>query len=515
MPSIPPWPLTPGRCYIIAEAGVNHNGDALMARELVLAARHAGADAVKFQTFRAEALVLRDAAKARYQLRTTDPGESQFEMLRKLELPHETQAELAVLCKSEGIEFLSTPYNFEDVDFLDSLGVSAFKLASIHLVEPPFLQYVARKGKTMIVSTGMGTLDDVRQAVAAIRHAADVPIILLQCTTNYPSSPEDANLRALVTMRETLQLPVGYSDHTQSETCCVAAVALGAVMIEKHFTLDTTLPGPDHSSAAAPDEFARLVARIRETERALGSGRKEPSPAEAANAPAMRRGIVAKRRIAVGEIISAGALTLKRPGAGLAPRHWDDIVGLEAPRDIAPDEPLAFLLEQPVSGWSDFADLHTVADKTQWRLVPLTPADAGALSAILTAANPEYVAHFHPFDFDEATIRAQLERARRDRFWGFRAAAGELAGFYMLRGFDEGYERPAFGVFIAERFAGVGLACAALLLATKWCKQNEVKEIMLTVHPENITARRIYEKAGFLVSETGEQRLVMTKQLAK
>jgi N-acetylneuraminate synthase/N,N'-diacetyllegionaminate synthase len=331
------------RCYIIAEAGVNHNGDAEMARELVRAARKAGADAVKFQSFRAEALVVRDAEKAGYQLRTTDPGESQYEMLRKLELTHETQAELAALCAREGIEFLSTPYNFEDVDFLDSLGVRAYKLASIHLVEPPFLQYVARKGKTMIVSTGMGTLKDVRDAVGAIRAAADVPVILLQCTTNYPSRPEDANLRAMGTMREALGLPVGYSDHTQSETCCVAAVALGAVVIEKHFTLDTTLPGPDHSSAAGPEEFARLVARIRETERALGSGRKEPSAAEAANAPAMRRSIVARRRIAAGEAIAADALTLKRPGTGLAPRHWDAIVGRAAPREIAPDEPLNFL----------------------------------------------------------------------------------------------------------------------------------------------------------------------------
>jgi len=333
-----------GRCYIIAEAGVNHNGNAEMARELVRAARRAGADAVKFQTFRADALVVRDAAKARYQLRTTDPDESQYEMLRKLELPRETQRELAELCVKEGIQFLSTPYNFEDVDFLDSLGVPAFKLASIHLVERPFLQYVARKGKTIIVSTGMGTLKDVEEAVGAIREVSQAPLILLQCTTNYPSPPEDANLRAMATMREALRLPVGYSDHTQSPTCCVAAAALGAVMIEKHFTLDRTLPGPDHSSAAGPEEFAQLVARIRETERALGSGRKEPSPAEAANAPAMRRSIVAGRRIRAGEVISAEALTLKRPGTGLAPRYWDQILGQKAPREIAPDEPLNFLL---------------------------------------------------------------------------------------------------------------------------------------------------------------------------
>jgi N,N'-diacetyllegionaminate synthase len=336
-------PLPSDRCYIIAEAGVNHNGDPAMARELVLAARRAGADAVKFQTFRAEALVLRDAAKAQYQLRTTDPAESQFEMLRKLELSHEVQADLAALCAREQIEFLSTPYNFDDVDFLDSLGVRAFKLASIHLVEPPFLQYVARKGKTMIVSTGMGTLDDVQEAIVAIREVSTVPIILLQCTTNYPSPAADANLRAMSTMRSAFTLPVGYSDHTQSQTCAIGAVAMGAMMIEKHFTLDPSLPGPDHSSAAGPDEFAQMVARIRETEAALGSGLKQPSPAEAANAPAMRRSIVARRAITKGEPITAAALTLKRPGTGLAPREWDRLIGIAAPRDIAPDEPLDFL----------------------------------------------------------------------------------------------------------------------------------------------------------------------------
>jgi N-acetylneuraminate synthase/N,N'-diacetyllegionaminate synthase len=488
--------LTSDRCYIIAEAGVNHNGDPEMARELVRAARRAGADAVKFQTFRAEALVVRDAAKAQYQLRTTDPEESQFEMLRKLELPHETQAELAKLCGREGIEFLSTPYSFEDVDFLDSLGVRAFKLASIHLVERPYLQYVARKGKTMIVSTGMGTLEDVREAVAAIREVSDVPVILLQCTTNYPSPAEDANLRAMATMRDALGLPVGYSDHTRSRTCCVAAVALGAVMIEKHFTLDTRLPGPDHSSAAGPEEFAELVAGIRETERALGSGCKEPSAAEAANAPAMRRSIVARRRIAQGEVIAADALTLKRPGTGLAPRHWDWIVGQKAPRDIAPDEPLNFL--------------HGETDPV---IAPLTAAECGELSTILKGSRPEYAAHFNPFGFEEESVRAELEKARKDRYWGMRCG-GELAGFFMLRGFDEGYERPAFGVFIAEQFAGRGLARRALAEATQWCEEIGVKEMMLTVYPENTAAVRIYEAAGFVASGGDAKKIIMTKRVS-
>ncbi len=505
-PSPPAVPfLTPGRCYVIAEAGVNHNGDAEMARELVRAARRAGADAVKFQTFRAEALVVRDAAKAQYQLQTTDPGESQFEMLRKLELPRETQAELAALAAREGIEFLSTPYNFEDVDFLDSLGVRVFKLASIHLVEPPFLEYVARKGRTIILSTGMGSLDDVAQALAVIRRAADVPVVLLQCTTNYPSPAEDANLRALVTMGETFGMPVGYSDHTQTDTCCVAAVALGAVMIEKHFTLDTRLPGPDHSSAAAPEEFARLVARIRETERALGSGRKVPCAAEAANAPAMRRSIVSRRKIAEGETITADALTLKRPGTGLAPREWDTIVGMKAPRDIAPDEPLNFLVPQSPSSSGTYLFSATT--------MPLTAENAAELSAMLTRERPEYAAHFHPFAFDEKTVRSQLEKARKDRFIGIRNGAGELAGFFMLRGLDDGYRRPAFGVFIAEAFAGGGFATFALNAAIDWCRRQGFDELMLTVEPENAAARRVYEQAGFAVEAVEEKRVIMAKKL--
>ena len=325
------------RCYIIAEAGVNHNGSPETARRLVLAAKQAGADAVKFQTFKAERVALAAAPKADYQLRNTDRTESQIEMLRKLELPEAAHRELLALCADLGLDFLSTPYNEEDVDFLDELGVAAFKLASISVVEPGFLRYTASKGRPLIVSTGMATLEEVAGAVRAIRETGLQDVTLLQCTTNYPSPNADANLRAMLTLSNAFGLPVGYSDHTQSDLCCIAAVALGATMIEKHFTLDRSMPGPDHTSAADPAEFGALVARIRETESALGSGVKEPCPSERANSTNMRRSLVARRAITKGEVLTSGMLTCKRPATGLSPSLLDEIVGRTAACDIASD----------------------------------------------------------------------------------------------------------------------------------------------------------------------------------
>ncbi len=321
---------TTGRAYIIAEAGVNHNGSLERARKLVLAAKDAGADAVKFQTFKAERVAQADAPKADYQLRNTDRGESQIEMLRKLELPDSAHAELIALCNEVGIEFLSTPYNEEDVDFLHSLGVRAFKLASIHCVEPHILRYAARTGRHLIVSTGMTTLAEVRQAVAAIRGVGHEDFTLLQCTTNYPSREEDANVRVVPLLRAEFGCAVGYSDHTQSDVSCIAAIALGATMIEKHFTLDRSLPGPDHTSAAEPAEFAELVQKIRAVESALGSGVKEPCATELANAVNMRRSLVARRDIAIGEQLSEADLTCKRPATGISPQRISEMVGRTA-----------------------------------------------------------------------------------------------------------------------------------------------------------------------------------------
>lgn len=321
---------TATRAYVIAEAGVNHNGSLDLARRLVLAAKEAGADAVKFQTFKAERVAQAGAPKADYQLRNTDGAESQIEMLRKLELPATAHAELIALCRDTGIEFLSTPYNEEDIDFLHGLGVRAFKLASIHCVEPHILRYAARTGRHLIVSTGMATLAEVKQAVEALRGVGHEDFTLLQCTTNYPSRVEDANVRVIPALHAAFGCAVGYSDHTQTDVSCIAAIALGATMIEKHFTLDQTLPGPDHTSAAEPAEFAALVRKIRDTEAALGSGVKEPCEAERANTVNMRRSLVARRAIARGERISEALLTCQRPATGLSPMLIGEITGRTA-----------------------------------------------------------------------------------------------------------------------------------------------------------------------------------------
>jgi len=292
---------------------------------------------VKFQTFSAERVVTKAAPKAAYQLKTTDKTESQFKMLKKLELSENAYQEILDGCRREGILFLSTPYSVEDVDFLEKLNVPAYKIASGQIVEHYFLQHVARKSKPMILSTGMCTLGDVDTAVRAIRHAGNNDLILLQCTTNYPSSVEDANLRAMCTMSSTFGVDVGYSDHTQTSVACVAAVALGACVIEKHLTLDRSLPGPDHSSSATPDEFREMVNLVREAERALGDGIKQPSINEAKNIQGMRRSLVAKRLIRAGETITEEMIACKRPATGLSPSFAGDVMGHKAVADIPAD----------------------------------------------------------------------------------------------------------------------------------------------------------------------------------
>ena len=261
-------------CFIIAEAGVNHNGNVDLAKQLIIKAKEVGADCVKFQTFKADRVVSEDAPKANYQLETTDALETQIDMLRKLELPMESYSELITLCDELDIIFMSTPYNNEDVDLLDEIGVQSFKMASICIAEPMFLQYVGLKKKPMIISTGMSTLPEVRDAIAAINEVGNDELVILQCTTNYPTSMEDVNLRAMHTIREKLNTLVGFSDHTQSDLACLTAVSMGACVIEKHFTLDKSLPGPDQSSSYNPKDFKQLVKNIRLVETVLGSNIK-------------------------------------------------------------------------------------------------------------------------------------------------------------------------------------------------------------------------------------------------
>ena len=329
----PTWLSPPGRTFVIAEAGVSHNGDIGLAKRLVDVAVEAGADAVKFQTFKVERLVTPDAPKADYQLQAMGADESQFEMLRRLELSPEAHMELFGYCRQRGILFMSTPFDEESVDLLEEL-VPIFKIPSGEITNLPFLAYVARKRKPMIVSTGMSYMDEVKIAVRTIEDVGNSSLVLLHCVSDYPANPRDANLRAMYTMSAEFSVPVGYSDHTPGIEVALAAVALGACVIEKHFTLDRSLPGPDHQVSLEPDELAVLVRGIRSVEKALGHARKEPVPSEADIAAVARRSLVAARDIPSGTVLAEEDVAIKRPGTGLPPAMRSKLVGKKAKEDI-------------------------------------------------------------------------------------------------------------------------------------------------------------------------------------
>lgn len=324
--------------YIIAEAGVNHNGDINLALDLIEKAKLSGADCVKFQTFKAHQIVTKTSPKAKYQLEVTDRTESQFDMLKKMELDMEDYRILLKKCKELDIDFLSTPYNIEDIDFLESLNVTGYKVASGQLTELPFLKYLATKQKTMIISTGMANLSDVFLAVETIRETGNEDIIVLQCTTNYPSKIEDANLLAMVSMRDSCKVRVGYSDHVENNYACFGSVALGAEIVEKHFTLDKKMEGPDHSSSLNPEEFRELVEGIRNVEKALGSGLKKPSQIEIDNSYGMKRSLVILSDMKAGSVIKTEDIGFKRPATGLSPNMLADVIGKKLAKDMVEDE---------------------------------------------------------------------------------------------------------------------------------------------------------------------------------
>ena len=328
--------IGPGQpVFVIAEAGVNHNGDLKMARALIDVAVEAGADAVKFQTFRADRLVTTDAPKAEYQLQSTNDAESQFEMLRGLELSADAHRELQSLCNARGIIFLSTPFDEEAADLLDELGVPAFKISSGDLTNSPLLEHVARKGKPVILSTGMSELSELIEAVSVLNAAGCESPVLLHCVSNYPAVPSEINLRAMQTMRSAFDVPVGFSDHTKEIDIALAAVALGACVLEKHFTLDRTLPGPDHRASLEPAHLRALVRSIRRVESALGSGRKVPAPSEIETAKVARRSLVAARDIPAGATLERDMVIMRRPGTGLSPAMLETLLGRRAVREIA------------------------------------------------------------------------------------------------------------------------------------------------------------------------------------
>lgn len=325
---------------IIAEAGVNHNGDINLAKRLVDVAAEAGADLVKFQTFKADRLATVEAAKADYQKRTTGVIESQHGMLRRLELTPEMHHELQSHCAARNIGFFSTGFDVESVDYLASIGLRQFKIPSGEVTNLPYLRHVGALQGEVILSTGMASLDEVKDAVDVLIRAGTLreKIVVLHCTTEYPTPVSDANLRAMQTIAESIGVRVGYSDHTLGIEISIAAVALGACVIEKHFTLDRGLPGPDHQASIEPDELRALVRAIRNVEVALGDGVKRTTGSEAKNKLIARKSIVASRDIAAGEVFSEQNLATKRPGTGISPMRWDEVMGRCAPRSFAADE---------------------------------------------------------------------------------------------------------------------------------------------------------------------------------
>lgn len=328
------------RTLIIAEAGVNHNGDLAMARRLVDVAAQAGADLVKFQTFSADRLATGTAGQAAYQVANTGVQESQREMLRRLELSPQAHRELVQHCAMRGIGFFSTAFDLESLSLLESLGQRLFKIPSGEITNYPYLRRVGALRGQVILSTGMAALSEIEAALDVLEHAGTQldEITVLHCTTAYPAAMADVNLRAMQTIRAAFGVKTGYSDHTPGIEVAVAAVALGATVIEKHFTLDRNLPGPDHLASLEPEELALMVRSIRNIEMALGDGRKRPTASELGNRAVARKVIVASREIAPGEVFTEDNLTTKRGGEGLSPMRWNEVIGRRAARRYFPDE---------------------------------------------------------------------------------------------------------------------------------------------------------------------------------
>jgi N-acetylneuraminate synthase len=329
------------RTLIIAEAGVNHNGDIVKAKALIDKGAEAGVDFVKFQTFKAGNLVTKQAKRAAYQDKNTQDNDSQYEMLKKLELSQAVHQELIDYCAQKGVQFLSTGFDFESLEFLAGLGITIAKIPSGEITNLPYLRKVATLFPEVILSTGMANISEIKDAIKVLTDngVSKDKITVLHCNTEYPTPMEDVNLKAMLHIHRELGVPVGYSDHTLGIEVPIAAVALGAMVIEKHFTLDKTLPGPDHKASLEPEELKAMVIAIRNIEKAIGgSGLKEVSKSEAKNKPIVRKSIVAAKKIVKGESFTIENLTVKRPGTGISPMQWDEVIGKTAKKDFEEDD---------------------------------------------------------------------------------------------------------------------------------------------------------------------------------
>lgn len=334
------WVMQMNNVFIIAEAGVNHNGSLDLAKKLIAVAVDAGVDAVKFQTFKADKLVSKTAQKADYQKQTTSAGESQYDMIKKLELDEDAHRTLISYCNEKKIMFLSTPFDHDSIEMLNDFEMPIFKIPSGEITNLPYLRHIGKLDKKVILSTGMANLGEVGDALQVLVEAGTAKhnITILHATTEYPCPIDEVNLRAMLTIRDHFDVEVGYSDHTQGIEVPIAAVAMGACVIEKHFTLDQNMEGPDHKASLEPHEFKAMVAAIRNVSQALGDGIKRPSKSELKNKAVARKSIVAARGISAGESFNEDNITIKRPGSGISPMRWDEVLGQVAVRNYQEDE---------------------------------------------------------------------------------------------------------------------------------------------------------------------------------
>lgn len=326
------------RVFVIAEAGDNHNGDVNLAYKLIDSAVDAGADCVKFQTFITEEIISKYAEMAEYQKKNVGSDESQFEMVKKLELSFANFRNLKAYCDKKGIMFLSTPFDLQSIEFLESIGISLWKIPSGEITNLPYLIKIAKTKKDIILSTGMANMEEISIALNVLRKNGAGKITVLHCTTEYPAPLSEVNLTAMNTIRDQFEVEVGYSDHTAGILIPIAAVAMGASIIEKHFTLDKNMPGPDHKASLEPAELKMMVDNIRKLELAMGDGIKQATPSEKNNISIARKSIVARRDIHKGETLDENNLAVKRPGTGISPMKWFDVIGLEAKRNFKKDE---------------------------------------------------------------------------------------------------------------------------------------------------------------------------------
>lgn len=327
-----------GHVCIIAEAGVNHNGDIKLAKKMVDVAKQAGVDYIKFQTFSPEKLVSKYAQKAKYQKENTNSDESQLKMLQKVALSKSEFKQLKEYCSEVGIGFISTPFDNDSINFLEEFDMDFWKIPSGEITNLPYLEKIANTGRKVIMSTGMCEVEEILNAISVLENNGTNDIVLLHCNTQYPTPYEDVNLKAMYAIEKATGKPVGYSDHTQGIEVPIAAVAMGAVVIEKHFTLDKGMDGPDHKASLEPDELTQMVSSIRKIEKALGDGKKEPSESEKENINVARKSIVASKTIKKGTVFSEDNITVKRPGNGISPMRWYDVIGQTAMRDYEEDE---------------------------------------------------------------------------------------------------------------------------------------------------------------------------------